>query len=103
MPVSHDAVKLQLAMAFGQGSGCMIAEPEALEQLLNEQSSIIAPAIATWHTSHWAFLELVRRLGHLSATRAGMQPSAVIRWEHIQPSLAAVMIICPCFDAPQNV
>jgi hypothetical protein len=97
MPTETDAVRLQLAIAFGQGAGCMLAEASALERLLLEQNTIITSAIGNWTTSHWAFIELVRRLGQLSATRAAMGGSAVIRWVDIEASLPAVMDLCPCF------
>jgi hypothetical protein len=93
-------MRLQLAMAFGQGAGHMLADADALDRLLLEQTTIIANAAAGWNTSHWAFIELVRRLGQLSATRAGMERSAVIRWEHIAWAIPAVMELCPCLDGP---
>jgi hypothetical protein len=93
-------MRLQLAMAFGQGAGVMIADAEALDRLVTEQTALIANANASWHASHWAFIELVRRLGQVSAARAAMERSAVIRWEHIAWSIPAVMELCPCLDRP---
>jgi hypothetical protein len=100
MPTNSDAVRLQLAMAFGQGAGCMLAEASALERLLVEQNAIISGAIGNWTASHWAFVDLVRKLGQVSATRAAMGGSAVIRWADIEASLPAVMDLCPCLDGP---
>jgi hypothetical protein len=96
MPANIDGVKLQLAMAFGQGAGHMQAHAEALEQLLAEEGKVLSSAIGSWQASHWAFIELVRTLGQISATRAAMGGSALIRWADIAASLPAVMDICPC-------
>lgn len=98
MPTNIDTVKLQLAMAFGQGAGSMMATPEALETLLEDQGAIITGAMGNWNASHWAFIELVRRLGQMSAARAAVGGSALIRWTDIAPSLPGVMEICPCLD-----
>jgi hypothetical protein len=93
-----DTVKLQLAMAFGQGAGTMLANAEALETLLAEHGAILGSALTNWSASHWAFTELVRTLGQLSAARAAASGSPEIRWSDIEPSIAAVMEICPCIS-----
>ena len=98
MPAENDAIKLQLAMAFGQGAGTMLANAEALETLLSEQGEMLATALNTWDKSRWAFTELVRTLGQLSAAHAAAGGSAEIRWNDIAASLAPVLQICPCFD-----
>jgi hypothetical protein len=96
MPAQIDAAKLQLAMAFGQGAGVMLANPEALETLLSEHGEILRSAMADWNASRWAFIELVRTLGQLSAARAAANGSAVIRSEDINPSMEVVLSLCPC-------
>lgn len=103
MPTNIDTVKLQLAMAFGQGAGCMMATAEALESLLADQGAIITNATANWGASHWAFIELVRRLGQMSAVRAAMGGKAEIRWNDIAVSLPGVMEICPCLERPGHL
>lgn len=103
MPVDIDAVKLQLAMAFGQGAGTMLANAEALQTLLAEEGDIIGNALGNWSASHWAFTELVRTLGQLSATRAAMGGSAEIRWADIAESLPAALGRCPCLDTAARV
>jgi hypothetical protein len=100
MPANIDGVKLQLAMAFGQGAGHMQAQAEALERLLAEEGEVVSNAIGNWEASHWAFIELTRVLGQLSAARAAVGGSARIRWTDIEGSLDAVMVICPCFVRP---
>ena len=98
MPAEIDAVKLQLAMAFGQGAGAMLANAEALETLLAEEGEILVKAMANWNASRWAFVELVRILGQLSAAHAAMGGSAEIRWTDIAPSLDTVLTLCPCLE-----
>jgi hypothetical protein len=98
MPAEIDAVKLQLAMAFGQGAGTMLATAEALETLLAEEGEILVNAMGSWSASRWAFTELVRTLGQLSAAHAAAAGSAEIRWTDIAPSIAGVLSLCPCFD-----
>ena len=98
MPAENDAIKLQLAMAFGQGAGTMLANAEALETLLSEQGEMLATALNTWDKSRWAFTELVRTLGQLSAANAAAGGSAEIRWQDIKASIRPVLDLCPCFD-----
>jgi hypothetical protein len=97
MSANIEAVKLQLAMAFGQGTGVMLAETEALDTLLAEESEVLRSAMTSnWEANRWAFTELVRTLGQVSAVHAAVDGSATIRWKHVQKALPAVMVICPC-------
>lgn len=98
MPAEIDAVKLQLAMAFGQGAGAMLANAEALETLLAEEGEILVNAMGNWNASRWAFIELLRTLGQLSAAHAAAGGSAEIRWTDIAPSIAPVLTLCPCLE-----
>ena len=98
-----DGLKLQLAMAFGQGAGVMLANVEALETLLAERRQILTNAMETWAASQWAFTELLRTLGQLSATHAAAAGSPEIRWTDIEASLAPVLTLCPCFDPGARV
>jgi len=99
MAANIDGLKLQLAMAFGQGAGAMLAEPEALETLLAQEGEMLKTAMANWKESRWAFTQLVRTLGQMSAANAAVAGTAEIRWSEISKSLTAVMTICPCFVA----
>ena len=99
MPATNEGVKLQLAMAFGHGAGAMLASPEALETLLAEEGDVLRNAMSDWSKNRWAFTELVRTLGQMSAANAAVAGSAEIRWSDISKSLSPVMTICPCFVA----
>lgn len=93
-----DGVKLQMAMAFGQGAGVMLAEEEALEQLLSTEIEMVERAAGNWSTFHWAFLTLLRALGQISAVRAAHAGRASIRWVDIEASLPAVLGPCPSLE-----
>jgi hypothetical protein len=93
-----ETVKLQLAMAFGQGAGAMLAEGEALEGLLADKGAILSRALGNWEASHWAFTDLVRVLGQIAASRAASEKHGRIRWTDIEYALPAVMDLCPCLE-----
>jgi hypothetical protein len=93
---SIDALPLQLAMAFGQGAGAMLAAPEALTFALSSNTALIRRARADWTASRFAFIELVRRLGQISAALAVADGSPEIHLKHIRRGLPIVLGICPC-------
>ena len=89
-------------MAFGQGTGVMIASHEALSHLLAGNSGLIDRAASNWDASHWAFVELTRLLGQLSAHRAAARNSAVIQTEDIDASIHVMIDLCPCDDVTRG-
>jgi hypothetical protein len=93
-----EMVKLQLAMAFGQGAGTMLAEADALEGLLATNGHILTRALPTWEKSHWAFTELVRVLGQVAAARAASERHGRIRLTHIEYAMPAASDLCPCVE-----
>lgn len=93
-----DGVKLQMAMAFGQGAGAMVAEEAALERLLSTETEMVERAAGRWSTFHWAFLTLLRALGQVAAIRAAQAGRVTIRWEDIELSLPAVLGPCPSLE-----
>ena len=98
MAGSIDGVKLQMAMAFGQGAGVMLAEEEALEKLLSTEIEMVERAAGRWSTFHWAFLTLLRTLGQVSAMHAAHAGEARIRWVDIENSLNTVLRPCPSLE-----
>lgn len=91
-----DDLQLQLAMAFGQGAGAMTASPEALSFALSNNAALIRRARADWAASRFAFIELVRRLGQVSATHAIMDKKSEIGKKHVIDGLRIILPICPC-------
>jgi hypothetical protein len=100
MNPSVETIQLQLAMAFGQGAGAMLANPEALAFALSENAALIRRAAGDWTASKPAFIELVRVLGHITATRAAMDGKHEIGRNHIQDGIRTVLGVCPC--SPSN-
>ena len=98
MAASIDGVKLQMAMAFGQGAGAMLAEEEALEKLLSSEMEMVERAAGKWSTFHWAFLSLLRTLGQVASVRAAQDGRVRIRWVDIELSLPAVLGPCPSLE-----
>jgi hypothetical protein len=90
-------------MAFGQGTGVMIASHEALNHLLSGNSGLIIDrAASNWDASHWAFVELTRLLGQLSASHAAARNSAVIQPEDIDACMHVMIDLCPCDDVARG-
>jgi hypothetical protein len=97
IPSIQDA-ELQLVMAFGQGSGAMIAAPEALRQGLQSQRVLLQQALPHWHTVRFTLYELVRLAGQIAATSAVMHGLPEIDLDHVSNALERVLAICPCQD-----
>ena len=97
--LSENEMQLQLAVAFGQGTGVMPASPEALAFALDEKAALIRRARADWAASRPAFLDLVRRVGQVSATLAIVDRAPEIGRKHIESGLAIVAPVCPCDPA----
>ncbi len=103
---SFDDIRLQLAMAFGQGAGCMLATPDALSYAFSSQAGVVERAVNDWTASRFAFIELVRLAGQVAAARAAVDSRAQIEIEHIRIAIETVMIVCPClgrFDPRQTI
>ena len=98
MTENVELVKLQLAMAFGQGAGSMLAETDALKSLLDENGDILKNAMANWDDSQWAFVELMRVLGQHSAAAACGSGHWRIKYTDLKHAIPAVMVDCPCVD-----
>lgn len=94
--LSVDEMHLQLAVAFGQGTGVMPASPEALAFALRENEARIERARGDWQAFRPAFLDLVRRLGQASATLAIVGGAPEIGPQHVEAGLRAVNPVCPC-------
>jgi hypothetical protein len=96
----HDVelVKLQMAMAFGQGAGSMLAAEEAIGQMFATNNTILTTAMINWDQSRWAFTELMRLIGQVAATRAATAGRAYINYADIEGAVSAALILCPCME-----
>ena len=99
---SADDVRLQLAMAFGQGAGYMLATSAALELAVSSQGKAMERATRNWEVTRYAFTELVRLAGQIAAARAAMEGRTEIDREHAQFAIEAVLGVCPCFARYQD-
>jgi hypothetical protein len=93
---SSDTIRLQLAMAFGQGAGSMLANEEAIEYALSAHAAIIDRAIGNWEGTRPAFIELVRLLGQIAAARAASDGKPEIERQHVEFAIPGILNICPC-------
>ena len=91
-------VELQLIMAFGQGSGSMMASAEALRAGLSSQQPVIQNAMNRWSSARFALYELVRLAGQIAAARAALDGRPEIDSAHVIDALQIVLGICPCRD-----
>ena len=98
MTENVELVKLQLAMAFGQGAGSMLAETDALKTLLDEDGDILKNAMGNWKDSQWAFVELMRVLGQHASASACAAGHWRIKYTDLKHAIPAVMVDCPCVD-----
>jgi threonine/homoserine/homoserine lactone efflux protein len=89
-------MELQLAMAFGQGTGTMMANPEALTFALSEQKDVISRAAGDWAASKYALFELVRLVGQIAAVHAAHDVKAEIQITHVKLAIPAALDVCPC-------
>ncbi|HVO11400.1 MAG TPA: hypothetical protein VMX54_11720 [Vicinamibacteria bacterium] len=94
--LSLEEMHLQLAVAFGQGTGTITVSPAALAFALKESAGLIERAREDWRASRYAFTDLVRRMGQISATLAIVDGKAEIAEEHVKRGLDTVANVCPC-------
>jgi len=93
---SMDEVRLQLAMAFGQGAGVMMAAPDAMASGFSSQSTVVTRATENWELNRWALITLVRLSGQIAAAKAAVEGQTEIGSGHIQFAIEAVLGVCPC-------
>ena len=91
-------VQLQLVMAFGQGTGSMMATPQALLEGLSAQSDVIRRALPQWNVGHLTVFALVRLAGQIAAVRAAEAGVPQIETVHVMQALQTVLGLCPCSE-----
>jgi hypothetical protein len=94
--LSVEEMQLQLAVAFGQGTGAIPASPDALAFALSKNAVLIRRARGDWDASRYAFIDLVRRMGQIAATLAIVGGRAEIATAHVRAALRLINPICPC-------
>ena len=93
-----EAIQLQLVMAFGQGTGSMMAEPDALVFALKEQQAVIERAARDWTSARHTLFQLVRLTGQIAAVHAALDKKPEIGREHVRTAISVALGVCPCVD-----
>ena len=88
---SEETMALQLAMAFGQGAGTMLATPAALVAALAPYRESLHDRLSEWDTLSLKFIEFSRALGTLSATHAAQAGRLVIDEADVEWALPKIL------------
>ena len=70
MASENDGKVFQLAMAFGQGAGPLLASEQATVEAASRIATMLEPAFKHWRTSGPIAVGLVRIAGQVAAQRA---------------------------------
>ncbi len=97
-----DVIRLQAAMAFGQGAGAMLASPDAIQLLLERQGHLLENAARDWERSWFPFIELTRVMGQIAAARAAVNGRWQIGPEDVEGALQVALGPCPCISAARR-
>lgn len=93
---------LQLAMAFGQGTGTMLATEEAVKTALASLTAYLEKSSVRWNRDSLKFIEYARALGTVAAVAAAGDRAFVIGREHVETALNGIErnlvepLICNC-------
>jgi hypothetical protein len=98
----RETIHLQLAMAFGQGAGSLIANKQAMEKLLGIFATRLGKV--AWPDGAAAVFEFTRVLGQLAAARAVAheEPHLAIAAEditfdeHVLDAKKYTTMVCGC-------
>jgi hypothetical protein len=93
---STEAIQLQLAVAFGQGTGAMMADPDAILFALSEQRTTIERAARDWTSTKHTLFQLVRLIGQIAAVHAAMDKKPQIEKAHVVIAIPIALEVCPC-------
>lgn len=91
-PSSLDAmdVTLQLAAAFGQGTGVMLMEADALRPAYNVYQDHLARAVPFWGTDALTSISVMRAMGAYAAHLALSQHRFVISRSDVESAMTVV-------------
>jgi hypothetical protein len=98
---TFETITYQLAMAFGQGAGTMLASAGAVSTAIAPFSQAFSNNVNQW--DDWALksIEYARALGKLSSVYAAANGAAVIQTAHVSWALQqiannAILPLGPC-------
>ena len=84
------AIGFQLAMAFGQGAGTMLATSRALQAAFKPYDSAVRNRLGNWADAELRAVAFARALGHVAAVHAAGRGHCVIDVEDVEYGLDAV-------------
>jgi hypothetical protein len=104
---SSHTIGLQLAMAFGQGAGTMLATSQALLAAFNPYAAAFENRAERWADFELRAIEYARALGQVAACAAANNRRCVIDVEDVQYALAVVqsnsrrpLLVCDLTERP---
>jgi len=83
-------IGLQLAMAFGQGAGALLATAEALETAFDTYAEAFDDRAAEWHAFELRAIEYSRALGQVAAWTAMSNGRCIIDAKDVRAAFAVV-------------
>jgi hypothetical protein len=89
-PSEFDTITWQLAMAFGQGAGTMLATPSAVSDALSPYRAYLIDNAGSWNDVALLFIEYSRALGTLSMVNAASRGAAVIDATDVKKALISI-------------
>ena len=103
---TFETISWQLAMAFGQGAGNLVATPGAVSAAMAPFRETFSNNVTSWDDWSLKAIAFARTLGQCAATRAVTEGAAVISSAHVGWALEtvgnnAIMPLgqCNCFGA----
>ena len=85
-----ETITWQLAMAFGQGAGTMLATPAALSDALGPYRTYLFDNTRSWNDVALLFIEYTRALGTLAMVNAARRGAAVIEAPDVKKALFSI-------------
>lgn len=106
---STHTIGLQLAMAFGQGAGTMLATSEALMAAFTPYAAAFEEKAERWVEFELKALEYARALGQVAAYAAASNRRCVIDAEDVRYALSVVqsntvrpLLVCDLTQRPKK-
>ena len=103
---SFETISWQLAMAFGQGAGNLLATPGAVTAAISPFRETFSSNVQHWDDWGLKSMMFARTLGQVAAVRAVMSEAVVIDAAHVTWALDRVAAnqilplgVCNCFNA----
>ena len=89
-PDTTQTIGFQVAMAFGQGAGTMLATPAALRHAFSKYDAIFTRNVKRWPEYELVALEYARALGQQAAFAAARDNRCVIDVDDVQHGLDVI-------------